>query len=235
MTASAPATVMHSRANSERSLPTRAVYRTKSDLSIDSVMKAQKLEPPLPPLPRGRQPFVPTDTFGATSLELPVNFSQPRTAPSSPSNHRAHPPIRAKSAITTRRKSPLSTVSNEAETEETGAGNSSQSSTYSRASSQTSSVESAPRRSVSSQASPKLPKLFFGQSKQPATIEISLPYASDDDASVVSHAIPTWRYEDYVQPVSQVETVAFPDPPSHSRKGSLSRSFFQKRPGLVTA
>lgn len=60
-TMSAPASAYHSRANSEINFPNRAVHRTRSDLSIDSVMhrsqsfqwnhSASDYPPPVPSLP----------------------------------------------------------------------------------------------------------------------------------------------------------------------------------------
>lgn len=89
-------------------------------------------------------------------------------------------------------------------------------------------------RSGKSQASKKLSRLSFAGLRQPKpqpAIEISLPFASEEETNVVRHSIPTWRYEDFEKSGPGVEGVELkiPSAPFHARRGSFARSIFYKK------
>ncbi|PSN74136.1 hypothetical protein BS50DRAFT_8962 [Corynespora cassiicola Philippines] len=86
----------HSRANSEINLPTRAIHRARSDLSIDSVIQKSRRQTFQPPPPsRGRQPvrsgedysLYPSQGFHAVST--PANQVAEQPLPPLPQVHTA--------------------------------------------------------------------------------------------------------------------------------------------------
>ncbi|KAF2734760.1 hypothetical protein EJ04DRAFT_523323 [Polyplosphaeria fusca] len=219
MIAALPVTAIHPSANIERRLPARPVYRTKSDLSIDSVMQSHIPESPRSVLSTERQSVGrrPLHRLDAKSLENPYSFSQPRDAPSPPPRRSSYSGTIRPSITTARKNSPLPPLPADDESVDSS---SSQKSTDTRTSSQASSVNT--KRSRSSLGSGKLLMLSYASQKHEPIVEISLPYASDDQATIVPHRTPTWRYEDFGARRSGTSASATP-----SRRSSIL-SFFHR-------